>query len=118
MAASPDGARISDDAVDDARPWAHPLGVTARDDPDETLRADIEALTVALEKLGVTIREEALPEGSAGGLARVGAHRWCFVPRDAGPPARRAILVGALRRLPTEDLFLHPRVRALLARRA
>ncbi|MCB9656259.1 MAG: hypothetical protein H6726_01315 [Sandaracinaceae bacterium] len=92
--------------------------MTARDDADETLRADIEALTLALEKVGVTVREETLPEASSGGLARVGAQRWCFVPRDAGPTARRAILLGALRRLPTEELFLHPRVRALLGRQS
>ena len=82
-----------------------------------SLRADIDALTLALEKLGVRVREEALPEASVGGLARVGSQRWCFVPRDAGAPLRRAVLVEALRRLPTEELFLHPRVRALLARR-
>jgi hypothetical protein len=81
------------------------------------LQADIDALTVALEKLGVLVREEVLPEASPGGLARVGSKRWCFVPRDAGAVARRSILVEALRRMPTEDLFLHPRVRALLARR-
>jgi hypothetical protein len=93
--------------------------VTGEDSHPEAgpaLQADIDALTLALEKLGVVVREEALPEASAGGLARVGSQRWCFVPRDAGGPARRTILVEALRRMPTEDLFLHPRVRALLAR--
>lgn len=84
-----------------------------RDDA-QRLEADIDALAVALEKLGVTVREEALPEASLGGLARVGDRLWCFVPRDAPRAARRLILLEALRRLPTEDLFLHPRVRALL----
>ena len=98
----------------------HPVRVTGEDlhrDAGPALQADIDALTLALEKLGVMVREEALPEASAGGLARVGRQRWCFVPRDAGGPARRAILLEALRRMPTEDLFLHPRLRALLAQR-
>lgn len=79
------------------------------------LRADIEALTLALERLGVTVREEPLPEPSRGGLARVGTQRLCFVPRDASSEVKRTTLVDALRRLPTDELFLHPRLRALLA---
>lgn len=80
------------------------------------LRADIEALTLALDRLGVLVREEPLPEPSRGGLARVGTQRLCFVPRDASLEVKRGTLLDALRRLPTDDLFLHPRLRGLLAR--
>lgn len=80
------------------------------------LRADIEALTIALDRLGVRVREEPLPEPSRGGLARIGTQRLCFVPRDASLEAKRGTLLDALRRLPTDDLFLHPRLRGLLAR--
>ena len=79
------------------------------------LRAATDALTRALEKLGVLVREEPLPDGSRGGLARVGVQRLCFVPRDASLEVKRSALLDALRRLPTDDLFLHPRLRALLA---
>jgi len=80
-----------------------------------SLRADIDALTLALDKLGVLVREEPLPEPSRGGLARVGPQRVCFVPRDASLDVKRSVLLDALRRLPTDELFLHPRLRALLA---
>jgi len=80
-----------------------------------SLRADIDALTLALDKLGVLVREEPLPEPSRGGLARVGTQRVCFVPRDASLDVKRSVLLDALRRLPTDELFLHPRLRALLA---
>ncbi|MBK6574708.1 MAG: hypothetical protein IPG17_00605 [Sandaracinaceae bacterium] len=92
------------------------MSATEREsEAQRALRGDIEALSLALEKLGVLVREEPLPEPSPGGLARVGTQRLCFVPRDASLDVKRNTLLDALRRLPTEELFLHPRLRALLA---
>ncbi len=78
------------------------------------LHRDIEALSLALAQMGVLVREEALPDVSAGGLARVGQQRLCFLPQSASLATKRATLVDALRRLPHEDVFLHPRLRSLI----
>jgi len=94
---------------------AGPVSATEPDsEAQRVLRADIEALTLALDKLGVRVREEPLPEPSRGGLARIGTQRVCFVPRDGSLDVKRGTLLDALRRLPTDDLFLHPRLRGLL----
>ena len=84
------------------------------DDPEAQLREDVAALELALTRLGVTIREEALPEASRGGLVRLGDRSICFVPLHGGPGPRREALLDALRRVDTGDVFLTPRVRGLL----
>ena len=81
---------------------------------DAKLAAEVDALIAAVMRFGVSIREEAVPGGSPGDICRIGKSRVLFLAPDAPPWARRQALVRALRRLPTDDVFLPPIVRAAL----
>jgi hypothetical protein len=80
--------------------------------------AKVLAMEHALERLGVEIRHEPLAIGdeqdARGGLCVIRGRWMLFVPAGAALPERVALLVDALRRLPTDDLWLPPAIRALV----
>jgi len=77
------------------------------------------AMEQALLRLGVEIRREPLVEGArlTGGLCTLSGRPVLILPDDASLPERLAVLADALRRLPTDDLWLAPAVRRILADR-
>ena len=76
----------------------------------------VRALEEALERLDVVVRSEPLPEEAriSGGFCVVRGKPTVFVAPDAPETERIAVLVDALRRLPTTEIWLPPAVRALL----
>lgn len=80
------------------------------------LGAKVTALENALRRLGVTFREEELPDESAidGGLCKIGPRVVVYLSPTAPPWRRAEVLLGALRALPHEDLWLPPEIRGLL----
>ena len=80
---------------------------------DHSLRA---LLLDALARLEVDVRNEPLPESpiGAGGLCTLRGRRTLFLDPRAHPRDQTAALVRALRALPTDEIFLHPALRALL----
>lgn len=80
------------------------------------LGAKVTALEDALRRLGVVFREEQLPEESAidGGLCKIGSSVVVYLTPTAPPWRRAEVLLGALRSLPHEDLWLPPEIRGLL----
>lgn len=83
---------------------------------DVDLGAKVVALENALRRLGVAFREEELPEESAidGGLCKIGPRVVVYLSPTAPPWRRAEVLLGALRSLPHEDLWLPPEIRGLL----
>lgn len=80
----------------------------------ERQRAELDALLAAVLRFDVRIREELLPGMIPGALCRIGQERVLFIAPDAPPWAQRKALVQALRRLPTDEVFLPPVVRAAI----
>ena len=80
------------------------------------LRLRVEALERALARLGVRFIEEELPDEAHvdGGLCTVDGERMLFVSSTAPPWRRAEVLLDALRRLPHEDIWLPPEIRALV----
>ena len=74
------------------------------------------ALERALERLDVEVRREPLDEDLhvSGGLCLIRGQRVVIISDAASAPERIAVLVDALRRLPTDDLWLPPAIRALV----
>jgi len=81
--------------------------------PDEL---PMEALEGALHRLGVEVREEPLSEelGTTGGLCVIRGRRVVLVAAGAPPWRRAEVLLDALRRLDTEDVWLPPAIRRKL----
>lgn len=82
------------------------------------LRREIELLEDALRRLGVPLREEALPEEAVldGALCKWRGSLAVFIARDAPPEQRATVLRRALAQLPTEDLWLPPAIRRSIGR--
>ncbi|MFH1567327.1 MAG: hypothetical protein ABIL09_04945 [Gemmatimonadota bacterium] len=74
---------------------------------------DLEALAAALQ---IDVRYEDL-EGR-GGLCRFGGRTCLLVSRGLSVPERVDLFVGGLSSLPLDGVFIRPRVRELLERRA
>jgi hypothetical protein len=83
------------------------------------LASQLNALERAITRMGVRVVEEELPDEAAidGGLCTVGNERVLYVSPNAPPWRRAEVLLGALRRLPNEDVWLPPEIRGLLERR-
>ena len=66
--------------------------------------------------MGVRFREEELPDEAAidGGLCTVDDQVVLYVSPSAPPWRRAEVLLGALRRLPHDDVWLPPEIRALV----
>jgi hypothetical protein len=73
-------------------------------------------LEEALDKLGVTIRQERMPEEAriAGGLCMVYGQLTVIISPFASATERVEVLANALRGLNTESIWLPPAVRDLL----
>ena len=67
--------------------------------------------------MGVRFREEELPDEAAidGGLCKVEDQVILYVSPSAPPWRRAEVLLGALRRLPHDDVWLPPEIRALVS---
>lgn len=76
----------------------------------------LEALEAALHRLGVRIREEAMADelASAGGLCVIHGQRTVLLAAGAPPWRKAEVLLEALRRLDTEDIWLPPAIRRRL----
>jgi len=73
----------------------------------------------AARTLGIKVIIERLsPEASPGGLCRVGGEYRVLVDKHLPIIERITVLVSALARFSTEDIFLSPEVRVALERRA
>ena len=78
--------------------------------------AKLQILEDALVRLGVSVRHEALPEGTriSGGLCSLRGEPVVFVTPDAPDMERVAVMVEALRKLDTRDMWLPPLLRELI----
>ena len=81
---------------------------------DPSLRLD--ALERALTRMGVRLLEEELPDEAHidGGLCKVADELVLYVSPSAPPWRRADVLLGALRRLPHDDIWLPPEIRRLV----
>ena len=89
-------------------PSAHAIAVD--------LAEQLDALERALTRLGVRLLEEELPDEAHidGGLCTVKDERVLYLRPDAPPWRRAEVLLGALRRLPHDQIWLPPEIRAAL----
>ncbi|MFH2005657.1 MAG: hypothetical protein ABI333_03610 [bacterium] len=79
----------------------------------------LEELEQAAEALEIKVVYERLtPEASPGGLCRVGGEYRVIIDRHTPVPDRIGVLLAAIARFPTEGIFLSPKVRAAVERRA
>lgn len=79
----------------------------------------LEELEQAAEALNVKIVYERLgPEASPGGLCRVNGEYRVLIDRHLPVLERVNVLLGAVARFATEDIYLSPEVREALERRA
>jgi hypothetical protein len=80
----------------------------------------IPALEEGAQRLGITVKYEALAQSGisgSGGLCKVRGEWWLIVEKKATPSERVAILVDALAGFDTESLALPEKIEELLARR-
>lgn len=75
----------------------------------------LQELETLAEDLAVEIRYDTLE--SRGGLCRYKGRTCLIVNRDLSLPDRIHLLCEALSRLPLDNVFIRPQVRALLERR-
>ena len=79
----------------------------------------LQELEQAAEALGLRVSYERLsPEAAPGGLCRVNGEYRVLVDRKAPVVDRVNVLLGAVARFSTEDVFLSPEVRQAVQRRA
>jgi len=80
------------------------------------VREEVALLEAALARLGVRLREEPLGEEArlAGGLCRLRGELVCLVDPSRPPRERRTVLLDALGRLDTSDVWLPPALRDAL----
>jgi hypothetical protein len=70
----------------------------------------------ALEKLGIAVRQERMPEEAtiAGGLCAVRGRLAVIVSRSASSTERAEVFTNALRQIDTEAIWLPPAIRDLI----
>jgi len=79
----------------------------------------LEELEQAAETLEIKVVYERLsPEASPGGLCRVGGEYRVIIDRHTPVPDRIGVLLAAIARFPTDEIFLSPKVRAAVESRA
>lgn len=79
----------------------------------------LQELEQAAEALGLRVSYERLsPEANPGGLCRVNGEYRVLVDRHAPVVDRVNVLLGAVARFSTEDVFLSPEVREAVQLRA
>jgi hypothetical protein len=79
----------------------------------------LEELEQAAEALKIKVVYERLtPEASPGGLCRVGGEYRILVDRHLPRLERLGVLLSAVARFPTDEIFLSPELRAAVTRRA
>lgn len=79
----------------------------------------LEELEQAAEALGIKVITERLsPEASPGGLCRVSGEYRVLVDRQVPLLDRINVLIGAVARFPTDDIFLSPELRDAVEKRA
>jgi hypothetical protein len=80
------------------------------------LANQLDALERALTKMGIRLLEEELPEEARidGGLCTVGGEVVLYISPVAPPWRRVQVLLGALRRLPYDEIWLPPEIRCLV----
>jgi hypothetical protein len=80
------------------------------------LTSQLDALERALTRMGVRLLEEELPDEAQidGGLCKVANELLLYVSPSAPPWRRADVLLGALRRLPHDEIWLPPEIRRLL----
>ena len=76
----------------------------------------LDALELAITRMGVRVLEEELPEEAVidGGLCKRGDELLLYVSPKAPPWKRAEVLLSAMRRLPHGDVWLPPEIRELL----
>jgi hypothetical protein len=80
------------------------------------LPLQLEALELALGRLGIRFLEEELPEEARidGGLCTIDGEQVLYLSPSAPPWRRAGVLLDALRRLPHRDIWLPPEIRQLV----
>ena len=80
------------------------------------LPLQVEALELALGRLGIRFLEEELPEEAHidGGLCTIDGEQVLYLSPSAPPWRRAEVLLDALRRLPHRDIWLPPEIRQLV----
>ena len=74
----------------------------------------MQVLQEALERLEVSVREEAPPGEGNGGFCVLRGVPTVFLRPGLRPVERVAIMIDALQRLPTDSIWLPPRLRRRL----
>ena len=79
----------------------------------------LEELEQAAEALKIKVVYERLtPEASPGGLCRVGGEYRVLIDRHVPLLERLSVLLNAVSRFPTEEIFLSPELRTAVVQRA
>jgi len=79
----------------------------------------LEELEQAAEALKIKVVYERLtPEASPGGLCKVGGEYRVLIDRHVPLLERLSVLLSAVARFPTEEIFLSPELRSAVVRRA
>ncbi len=79
----------------------------------------LEELEQAAEALRIKVIYERLtPEASPGGLCRVAGEYRVLIDRHVPLLERLSVLLSAVARFPTEEIFLSPELRTAVVRRA
>lgn len=83
---------------------------------DDEMTRSLRLLREALERLDVVVRSEPMPDEAhlRGGLFHAGGRAQVVVSPRASVAEQLEVLVDALRRLDTDELWLPPAVRRLL----
>jgi len=82
----------------------------------EKMLEELEQAAAALQIK--VIYERLTPEASPGGLCKVGGEYRILIDRSTPLLERLSVLLSAVARFPTEEIFLSPELRAAVARRA
>ncbi len=79
----------------------------------------LQELETAADALKIKVVYERLtPEASPGGLCKVGGEYRVLIDRHIPLLERLSVLLSAVARFPTEEIFLSPEVRTAVDRRA
>ncbi len=79
----------------------------------------LQELEQAADALRIKVVYERLtPEASPGGLCKVGGEYRVLIDRHVPLLERLSVLLSAVARFPTDEIFLSPELRAALVRRA